>query len=289
MVERLAWVTTRAARGRDDDERIAVAALQRAGVAVDVVDWDDARVDWSRFDRVVPRSCWDYPERLTDFLAWADRVATVSELVNPPDIIRWSVDKQYLAELSAAGVPVTSTDFVPPGSAASFPTGDFVIKPSVGAGSRDAAWYGPAQHEEARAHVTRLHECGAVALVQPHLKSVAAEGEWPIIFLGGEFSHAAGKQVSLPRAGVIDGLFAEETNRPHTPSADQRAVAEAAMAVVRQRLGAPAYGRVDLVRDDDGRFCVLEVELVEPSLFLRYADAAAMSRFVAAVGGKVRH
>lgn len=281
MIERLAWVTAREARGRDEDEPLALAALQRAGVSVDVVDWDDPDVAWSSFDRVVLRSAWDYPQRLPEFLSWLDDVDAVSELVNPPEAVRWSLDKQYLAELDEAGVPITPTVFVPPASVAEFPAGDFVVKPAVGAGSREVASYGADQRDIATAHVARLHDSGHTVLVQPLLSSVATEGEWPLVFFDGEFSHAASKRVSLPQAAVVDDLFAEETNAEHAATEVQIGVAQAAVDLVSARLGTPTYARVDLVRDDAGQFCVLEVELIEPSLFLPYADEAAVERFAA--------
>lgn len=281
MIGRLAWVTAREARGLDEDEPLALAALQRTGVSVEVVDWDDESADWASFDRVVLRSAWDYPQRLPEFLTWLDRVAGLSDLVNPPATVRWSLDKQYLAELAAAGVPITPTEFVHPGTAATFPAGEFVVKPAVGAGSRDAASYDAHQHDQATAHVARLHADGQVVLVQPLLASVATDGEWPLVFLDGTFSHAANKRVSLPRAGAVDDLFAAETNASHTATSDQVAVARAAVDLVSARWGTPTYARVDLVRDDDGHHCVLEVELVEPSLFLPYADPAAAERFAA--------
>ncbi|SOD63217.1 hypothetical protein SAMN06297387_109160 [Streptomyces zhaozhouensis] len=282
-VERLAWVTTRAARGRDEDEPLALAALERAGVRVEVVDWDDPGARWSRFDRVVVRSAWDYPERLAEFLRWLDEVDAVSDLVNPPATVRWSLDKRYLAELEGAGIPTTPTAFAPPGAPVAFPAGRFVVKPAVGAGSRDAASYGPDQHEPARAHVARLHAAGTVVLVQPFLSSVAAEGEWPLVFFDGVFSHAANKRVALPRAGSIDGLFAEETNTEHVATEAQLAVARSVTDLVARRLGTPTYARVDLVRDDAGAFRVLELELNEPSLFLPQGGADAVERLVAAL------
>jgi glutathione synthase/RimK-type ligase-like ATP-grasp enzyme len=251
------------------------------GVSVEVLDWDDPEVNWSRFDRVVLRSAWDYPQRLPGFLSWLEEVDAVSDLVNPPATVRWSLDKQYLAELAEAGVPITPTVFLLPGSAATFPGGDFVVKPAVGAGSRDAASYRADQHETAMAHVARLHAAGQVVLVQPFLKSVATDGEWPLVFFAGRFSHAASKRVALPQAGAVDDLFAAETNAEHVAAAAQIDVAQAAVDFVSGRLGTPAYARVDLVRDEAGQFCVLEVELVEPSLFLPYADSAAAERFAA--------
>lgn len=282
-IDRLAWVTTREARGRDDDEPLALAALVRAGVTVDVVDWDDPAVDWATYDRVVLRSTWDYPQRLAEFLSWLDEVTQVTELVNPPRLVRWSLDKRYLAELDAADVPITPTVFVEPGGRAVFPDGDFVVKPAVGAGSRDAASYGTEDHAAAAAHVARLHADGQVVLVQPFLKSVPIDGEWPMVFFQGRFSHAASKRVDLPRAGAVDDLFAVETNAAHTASQDQIEVARAAVDLVTSRFGTPTYARIDLVRDNDGRYCVLEVELVEPSLFLPQADPDAAGRLAAAL------
>lgn len=285
MIDRLAWVTTAGARGRDDDEPLALAALAAAGVRTDVLDWDDPGVDWAGYDRAVLRSAWDYPERLPGFLAWLATVEAATELRNPAPTVRWNLDKHYLAELAAAGVPVIPTAYAEPGDRPDLPAGEFVVKPAVGAGSRDAASYGPEQHAAARAHVARLHARGATAMLQPLLASVAREGEWPLVFLGGEYSHAASKRIDLPRAGAVEGLFAAERTAVHDADAAQRAVAHATVEVVAERFGVPAYARVDLVRDDAGRPCVLEVELVEPSLFLPEGGPAAVGRLVAAVAG----
>lgn len=283
MINRLAWVTTRAARGTDLDEPLALAALADADVDVDVVDWDDPGVAWASYDRVALRSLWDYPERLDEFHRWLGAVESVSTVVNPPAIVRWNLDKHYLTALADEGVPITPTVFVEPGSAAEFPDGEYVVKPAVGAGSRGAASYGPGQNAVATEHVERLHAAGTSVLVQPLLASVAAEGEWPLMFFDGVYSHAASKRVALPRAGLVEGLFAEERTATHTADDAQLAVAGAAIAAVTARVGAPPYARVDLVRDDDNRYCVLEVELIEPSLFLPEADPGAAGRLAAAL------
>ncbi len=166
-----------------------------------------------------------------------------------------------------------------------FPDGRFVVKPAVGAGSRGAASYGPDQHAAAAAHVRSLQDAGQVVLVQPFVASVPRDGEWPLVFLGGAYSHAASKRVALPEAALIEGLFAAEENTPHAASAEQVEVATSAMDLVRERFGVLPYARVDLVRADDGSSLVLEVELVEPSLFLPQADTAAADRLAAALVG----
>ena len=283
MIKNLAWVTTQAAHGRDEDETAVVAALSLAGCAVEIVNWDDKTVNWSKFDRVVLRSAWDYPERLTEFLTWFDGVAVITEVVNSPAIVRWNLDKNYLNELADARIPITPTVFVKPGDVCEYPTGEFVIKPAIGAGSRDAASYDANQHEIATRHVARLHASGQTVLVQPLLNSIAKDGEWPMVFFGGKFSHAANKRVSLPRAGTVDDLFAAETNSSHTPTTSQLKVAQAAIEFVSAKFGMTTYARVDLVLDNQDNFCVLELELIEPSLFVHCADAKAVDRFVEVV------
>lgn len=285
MVQRLAWVSAREARGQDEDEPLALAALARAGVETEVVCWDDPEVDWSRFDRAVLRSTWDYHRHLDAFLTWLDEVNGLTELVNPLALVCWSLDKHYLADLEGAGVPITPTVYIAAGEQSVFPEGDFVVKPAVGAGSQEAASYGADQQGVALAHIAALHAAGKVALVQPHLGSVATEGEWPMVFFDGVFSHCANKHVDLPRARTLGGLFAPESTRAHRAEAAQIDVARAAVEVVRSRLGTPTYARIDLVRDDAGQFCVMEVELVEPSLFLREGGPAATERLVAALAG----
>ena len=286
-IRRLAWVTARAAHGRDPDEPLAVDAISRLGVEVQVVDWDDPGVDWTSYDRVVLRSAWDYPDRLAEFLSWVDRVDAVTELCNPVEPLRWGLDKHYLAELRDAGVPITPTAFVEPGDVPVFPAEGWVVKPAVGAGSRDAAAYHHGHESKAAAHVRRLHDRGLAVLVQPLLPSVSVEGEWPLVFLGGQFSHAASKRVELPVAGEVDDeLFAAEVNVPHVADAEQVAVATAAHEVVRRRFGDLAYVRVDLVRGLDGGYCVMELELVEPSLFLTEGGRAAVLRCAEVLSGR---
>src|SRR5579875_627024 len=111
---RIALVTARAARGSDGDMPPLLSALHDAGTDAQELDWDDDAIDWSRFDLALLRSTWDYCERLPAFLAWAERVAAQTRLLNPLPVIRWNTDKHYLADLARAGVPVVPGAFVEP-------------------------------------------------------------------------------------------------------------------------------------------------------------------------------
>jgi len=151
---------------------------------------------------------------------------------------------------------------------------EFVVKPAVGAGSRDAARYGHDEASAARGHVQRLVEAGRSVLLQPYLARVDVQGETAVLYLGGAYSHAIRKGPLLRRgAGLVEGLFAPEDIRPREAGAEELAVAAAAYRAI--PFAAPAYARIDLIRDDRGLPVVLELELTEPSLFLAHASGSA--------------
>jgi glutathione synthase/RimK-type ligase-like ATP-grasp enzyme len=286
VTERLAWATTAPARGADEDEPAALAALAAAGVRVDVVDWDDPAARWDAYDRVVLRSTWDYTQRIPEFLDWLTAIEPVTAVLNPVPVVRWNLDKHYLGELAAAGVPVIPTAFVEPGDRAELPDREFVVKPAIGAGSRDVGVYRPDERDQAAAHIARLHERGASVLVQPRIPTVAEHGEWDLVFFAGRYSHAANKRLELAHAGAVDELYVAEQLTAHDADPAQIAAAQAAVDAVADRFGVPAYARVDLVRAEDGAHLVLEVELVEPSLFLPQAGPDAPARLAAALTGR---
>ena len=290
MTLSVALVTARAARGLDEDMPPLTAALAGAGATAEVVDWDDPQVDWGRFDLVVPRSAWDYAERLPEFLAWAERVTCLSRLVNPLAVVRWNTDKHYLGELARAGAPVVSTWYVEPGEDAGRTLEEFlaahecrelVVKPAVGAGSRDARRHARGKRAEILAHVAPLLAARRSVMLQPYLESVDREGETALMFIDGRFSHAIRKGALLPAGGPSTaGLFAPEQIVPRAPGADELAAAGRILAAA--PFGSLLYARVDLLRDTAGAPRLLELELTEPSLFLAHAPGSA-ERFAAAL------
>lgn len=286
----VALVTARVARGVDEDLLPLQQSLQTAGVEVAIADWDDDSVPWNRFDVALLRSTWDYVPRIQEFLAWIERTAQLTRLANPPDLVRWSLDKHYLADLHAAGVPVVPSWFVEPGEAATSAidavlagtaAAEIVVKPEIGAGSRDAQRYGRTDIASIVTHAERLLDSGRAALLQPYLDRVDERGETALIFFAGKFSHAIRKGPLLHKGGeASSALFATEEITPRVPDAAELAVAERTIAAVKS--GVPLYARVDLVHDANGSPCVLELELVEPSLFFAHAPGSA-ERFAAAI------
>ncbi|QRP43763.1 RimK family alpha-L-glutamate ligase [Amycolatopsis sp. FDAARGOS 1241] len=267
----------------DGDDNAAVSALSDLGFTVRWGVWDDPAVDFSSADVVVLRATWDYPERRAEFLDWCE---SVPALCNPAAVVRWNTDKSYLVELLDAGVPTVPTTLVEPGEQAKWPKVPFVVKPSVGAGSVGAARFG-ADAAGAAEHLRTLHAEGRTALVQPYQSSVDTQGEIALVYLGGVYSHAFTKAAMLGSGVDPSGLFLAEKLAAAVPASGVRAVAEDALdaacsllSILRAEL---LYARVDVVRGEDGHPLVLELELTEPSLGFRNADAGAPLRFASAV------
>ncbi|GHG28428.1 MULTISPECIES: ATP-grasp domain-containing protein [Amycolatopsis] len=265
----------------DGDDDAVVPALTSLGFSVEWAPWDSS-FDFSSADAVILRATWDYAARRPEFLAWCE---SVPSLVNSAAVVRWNTDKSYLVELLDAGLAVVPTSLVAPGSSPSFPSSDFVVKPSVGAGSRGAARF--ASGADASAHVASLHAEGHTALIQPYQSSVDTDGELALVYLGGVYSHAFTKGAMLGSTLDSSGLYLAEELAPASPPADAVALAEdvldaasALLGILRAEL---LYARVDLVRGADGKPLLLELELAEPSLGFRQTDPGAAMRFASAV------
>ena len=300
MAAHIALVTAREALALDEDMSPLLLALQGAGASVETPCWDDPAVDWGSFDRAVLRSTWDYVDRIEEFLDWTERCSEQTRLLNPPAVVRWNIDKHYLVELAHAGVAVVPTRFVEPGAdhrveldrflaegQGAFTVGtcgafeQFVVKPSIGAGSRDAARYTRAERDKALAHVERLLAAGRSTMLQPYLDRVDAHGETAVVYIGGRYSHSFRKGPLL-RLGddLVSGLFAPEHITPREPDAAERRVAAEAYGSIAD--ASPLYARIDLIRDERGEPVVLELELTEPSLYFVHAPDAA-NRFADAL------
>lgn len=262
----LAIATCRPLPEPDPDEELLLAALRARDVAARMVAWhepsawDPPRAPYA----TVVRSTWDYIHRLDAFLAWAARAAELGPLWNPLDVIRANVHKRYLLELARRGVPTTPTWLVAHGETVDVARElarrgwrDVVIKPAIGAASFRTRRFRAHELDAARAHLASLVS-DRDALVQPYLSSVEGHGERALVWIDGEFTHAVRK---TPRWSGED-----ESVSPALPvEADERALGELALAPCARDL---LYARVDVARDEAGRPLVMELELVEPSLFL---------------------
>lgn len=273
----------------DADDRLVVEPLASLGCHVTAAVWDDPAVDWDRFDVSVLRSTWDYTDRRDDFVRWA---RSVPRLLNPAHVVEWNSDKRYLRELAGTGVPVVPTSWTSNPAAADLPpTGEYVLKPSVGAGSLDAGRFNltdPAARTRAIDHLQGLLARGQTVMVQPFASAIETNGETGVILVESKFSHAIRKGPMLGPVArdEVNGLYLEETIERRNATTHELDLAQTAVVAARQILGleeALLYARIDMVPGDDGRPMVMELELTEPSLFmastlgseLRFASAVA--------------
>uniref|UniRef100_UPI001CA35847 ATP-grasp domain-containing protein n=1 Tax=Streptomyces sp. WAC05950 TaxID=2487419 RepID=UPI001CA35847 len=249
----------------------------------------DPRGGWVGYDLAVIRSTWDYVGRIDEFLAWAEATARVTRLWNPAPLVRWNSDKSYLLDLAGRGVPEVPTRCIAPGD--SYGEEDFegthgvVVKPSVSAGARDTARYEPGRGADAERHARMLLGQGRTAMVQPYLPLVE-EGERALVFFAGTFSHAIRKQALLTEPGEMDNArVAHPGAALHTPTEAELRTARAALAAVPSP-DEPLFARVDLVLDEAREPVLMELELIEPNLFLgldpRGADRLALAVAAAA-------
>jgi glutathione synthase/RimK-type ligase-like ATP-grasp enzyme len=278
-MKRIAFATYADAPGLVEDDRVAVAALAAEGAGVHAAVWDDPAVRWSDFDAVVVRSCWDYHLKTGAFRAWIDRVeASGARLWNPPGVVRWNLEKTYLADLERRGVAVVPTVWIERGAEADLAAilaregwREAVVKPTVSLSAYET-WR---TSGEGQARLAGMLERGG-AMVQPFVDEIATEGEWSLVFFGGAYSHAVVKRPA-------EGDFRSQseygaTKTVATPPAHLVDDARRALAAVDGEL---LYARVDGV-ERGGRLVLMELELIDPELYFLKVPAAA-PRFAAAL------
>jgi hypothetical protein len=275
----------------DPDAAPLAAALAAAGIEARVLGWDDAGADFGSARLTILRSTWNYPLAPDAFAAWIERTARVSELWNPAAALLWNLHKRYLLALADAGVTTVPTRLVRRGDATPLAEAlralgagdDAVVKPAISAASfrtlrvRGASELarGPSELARGEAHLRALVADGD-ALVQPYLGSVEDRGERALVWIDGELTHAVRK---APRFSGD----AESVSAAVPIAADEAELARRALAAAP---GPLLYARVDVARDDRDRPVVMELELMEPSLFFDQCPAA-LERYVRAVARRL--
>lgn len=286
MSPRIALATCKDLPELDPDDHPLIKAFAEAGAEAMPAIWSDPGVDWDAFDLVVIRNTWDYTDALPEFLSWVKSLGSRSR--NSFDTIQWNANKTYLRDLAAIDIEVIPTQFVEPGEHKwEIPDSvDYVVKPSVSAGSRDTRRFSGSKKSrpEAQGLIDAIHSTGKTVMIQPYLDSVDLDGETALLYLNGSFSHAIRKGPLLQKdveAELAHGLFVQEVIDPRVARADQLLVGGAVLDHVSREFGTPLYARVDLIDQADGKPMLLELELVEPSLFFATAPAS-LDRFVEA-------
>lgn len=273
---RLAIASSRQFPGIHADDVHLAATLEQLGVECTVCIWNDPQVDWTAFDAVLIRTIWDYFEHYAAFLTWLDMLERLGVItINDTRTLRWNSDKRYLLELERQGVSVIPTQVAQgenlQAALSSMSGRDVVVKPTVSGG----AWHtvrgkvGTADFDQA---CTRLPK-ELDYLVQPFVPEIASNGEWSLMYFDGTYSHAVLKR---PTAG--DYRVQEQHGGSIVPATPDDAVVQAASKTLAATAALGhrelAYARVDGVVAN-GQFLVMELEVIEPSLFLTERPDAA--------------
>lgn len=275
---RIALATCQQLPEVDVDEPLLLAALRERGADATMVAWDDVEANFAA-DVCVIRSTWNYYLAADAFLEWAARTALITSLCNRLPVVRWNANKRYLGDLMLKGVPTVPTVFSPSsveGAMRTLAVDRAVIKPSVSAASFETMRVDRGNLAEAET-LARTIATRCEVMVQPYVQSVERYGERSLIWIDGAFTHAIRKS---PRFGGEH----EDVSEALPIAADEQALAELALASIGDEL---LYARVDVARDGDGRPMLMELELIEPSLFLEQSEAA-LHRFAGAIVERCR-
>lgn len=258
------------------EDAILRQCLDARGITTARVEWTAPHVDWSRFRMVVLRTPWNYSTQIERFLRWTWQVEQVSSLVNAREILAWNTNKRYLEDLKRSGISVVDTMFVSHGTSLSLERvmkqhdwREVVLKPVVSAGGRETHLVREGEADRGQALLDRLL-LQEDMMIQPFQRAVTEQGEWTVVVIDGQPTHAVRK---VPRGGefrVQDDFGG--TVHPDTAPRAALELAEKAMTVGKQDV---VYGRVDMVKGNDGTFKVMELELTEPELWFRFSHEAA--------------
>jgi len=263
---RIAIATCAAYADLKADDRLLGEALAARGCEPRNVVWNEPGIEWRNFDLCLIRSTWDYHEGHAEYLAWAGRVETQCKLRNSAEVVTWNSDKRYLREFEARGIRTVPTLWVDRDSPldlerilAGAGWQEAVVKPVVDLGARNLRRVRAGESSTALESILQSHD----AMIQPFLPSLEEKGELSLIYVGGELTHSVRKR---PAAGDfrVQSIWGGSVTHDR-PTLAERELAEAAMEEFKQ---APLYARVDLVEGPTRDPCLIELELIEPNLYL---------------------
>lgn len=279
----VALVTYKRKPGLSDGDSLLIKPMKEAGFDAVAVPWDRKKVDWSSFEVVVIRSCWDYHKRVDEFYEWLEQLETSGVRVfNPLNIIRWNADKHYLEKFISRGISVIPTHFVNQGETydlreilARLDRPEIIVKPTFGAsadGVRRIRRHDLKKIERAVQNVLRFGD----AMIQPYLSEIKTGGEYSFVFFGKKFSHAIIKKPAIndfrtqPNFGGSESVVEVGLN-----------FINQAQQIINEDSGPLLYARVDGIMIE-GKLQLMELELIEPYLFFEFEPSAAQ-KFVQAM------
>jgi len=251
-------------------------ALENIGLSVNRKSWDDPNYDWSQSKAVVFRTIWDYFERFEEFWSWLKRIEDKTQLINSMSLIKWNIDKSYLFDLEQSGIPIVPSVLVKKGQTQSLRDlaneknwTDLVVKPTIAGGAYLTYKYDFDKLNQVQGDFDALVSARDM-LVQGYLPTITSRGEASLMVFGGAFTHSILKRAKFGDYRVQDDFGGSV--HPYDQTPEEVSLAQDVMA---QCDSVPAYGRVDIVWNEQGQPLVSELEIIEPELWVRNAPWAA--------------
>ena len=258
------------------EDQLLRNALEKSGLKVARVSWDDPEFDWSETRYAMFRTVWDYSKRWEEFDAWFRATAKVTEFINPEEQIRWNLDKKYLVELERSGVNIPATRVIEKGSTTSLKAlfnetnwTEAVLKPMISGGGRETHRLKADQVEEFESKFRLLVQTEAMML-QEFQYNVVERGEVSMMFAGTDITHAIIKKAKAGDFRVQDDFGG--TVHQYEPTDSDLAFAKKVLSACKN---SPILGRVDMIWDNDGDPALGELEIIEPEMWFRFAPTAA--------------
>lgn len=258
------------------EDRLLLEALQAQGLRVKRLNWDAKDFDWASTEAVLFRATWDYFHRFSEFKPWLDHVVKQTKLINSHALIKWSMDKHYLADLARQGINIPPTQFIEQGESINLQQAmlaqgwtEAILKPAIAGGARHTYRLNQANVASHQALFEDLISNEAM-LLQAFQQAILTRGEVSYILFGGRYSHAVLKKAKAGDFRVQDDFGG--TVHPYQATAEERAFVERALDCCPQL---PFYARVDVMWDNHQKLCLSELELIEPELWFRKHEPAA--------------
>jgi len=278
----IAFLTMHCLDGFVTYDHLAKPPLKDRGWDVVDVPWRDTGISWDDYEAVIIRSPWDYHDHSDEFLQVMEAIDRSSaRLLNPVEVVRWNVDKLYLQDLERRGLCIVPTHWVLSPTQRdldhalnAFGVDEIVIKPTIGAGAKDTFRL---KRSDSRCADALSRYGNRMAMIQAFLESIVVQGEWSLFYFGGCYSHTV---LKTPKSG--DFRVQEEYGSHLQTVVPATDLLELAAACIEATPAPTLYARVDLVRLADDSPAVIELELIEPSLYFPY-DEKSPERFAEAI------
>lgn len=253
----------------ENEDTFLLRHLQEKGLDITFEIWNDPQVNWEKYDLLVLKSPWDYFDYIKDFYEWLDLLEQKNiPLLNPLTTVRWNADKHYLRDIARAGFTIPPSLWIEQGQAfkiehlfRQFGSEKIIIKPCISGGAKNTF---AITRENAEDHAIKLNALFAqeAFLAQPFLPEIQSQGEWSFVFFKGQYSHSL---LKTPQAGDFRVQhYLGGTISPADPPAH---LLLEATGIVQQFAADCLYARVDGL-EVNGSFMLMELELIEPFLFL---------------------